>query len=220
MSTGPYCYEYPHPAVTTDVALFRLSPDGLTLLLIRRANGPFQGDWALPGGFLEIDEDLHQCAARELCEETGVVGVALREVGTFGRPGRDPRERVISVVYYGLAARDGVAPQAASDAAEAAWFPLGRLPALAFDHAEIIRAARQRLVGDLIDPTVAAPVLPERFTLAELQAVYEGLLAGPWEAPSARVWTLALAQIEETGEERPSARGQPARLYRLKRPSA
>lgn len=220
MGTGPYCYEYPHPAVTTDVALFTLSPDGLALLLIRRAHWFCEGQWALPGGFLEIDEDLPQCAARELREETGIDGVALREVGAFGRPGRDPRERVISVVYYALAARDRLAPRAASDAAEAAWFALAALPPLAFDHAEIIRAAHQRLVGDLIDPATAAPLLPERFTLAELQEVYEAILGAPLEAPSDTLWVLALAQLEDTGAERPSTRRRPARVYRLKRPGA
>jgi 8-oxo-dGTP diphosphatase len=220
MSIRPYCYQYPHPAVTTDVVLFTLRRDGLALLLIRRAHEPFAGHWALPGGFLEIDEDLPQCAARELREETGVDGLTLRQVSAFGRPGRDPRERVISVVYYALAAHDRLAPQAASDASEADWFPLGALPPLAFDHEEVIRAAHQCLARDMIDPALLAPLLPERFTLAELQAVYQVLLDAPMETSGALAWALALTRVEETGEERPSVRGQPTRVYRLKGPSA
>lgn len=132
-----YTYAYPHPAVTVDVALFAGRGAARRLLLIRRAQPPFAGSWALPGGFVEIDEDLPDAARRELAEETGLTAPALRQLGAYGTPGRDPRERVISVVY--LAELPATAPPAAgSDAAEAAWFELSALPALAFDHARII----------------------------------------------------------------------------------
>lgn len=140
-----YRYDYPHPAVTTDIVVFTLRDGAPHVLLIQRRHPPYQGHWALPGGFLDIDEDLEDCARRELAEETGVRDVALEQVHTFGRPGRDPRERVISVAYVTLLDADAVRPQAASDAAAVAWFAYDALPQLAFDHAEIIACAHERV---------------------------------------------------------------------------
>jgi 8-oxo-dGTP diphosphatase len=214
----PYCYAYPHPAVTTDVVLFTINDSRLKLLLIRRASEPFAGQWALPGGFLEIDEDLKDGALRELREETGVSGIYLEQLRTFGRPGRDPRERVISVAYYALAPCERLTVRAASDAAEASWFPVADLPALAFDHAEIIRAAHERLVAKLDYSTIAFQFMPERFTLSELQQVYEILLDAELDKRNFRKWARALEQIEETDEQRRRGSHRPARLYRLKRP--
>jgi 8-oxo-dGTP diphosphatase len=132
-----YCYAYPHPAVTVDVALFSGAPSARRVLLIRRAAPPFQGCWALPGGFVDIDEDLPDAARRELQEETGLDAPALRQLGAYGTPGRDPRERVISVVYL-AELRGQPLPVAGSDAAEARWFEVSALPELAFDHARIL----------------------------------------------------------------------------------
>ena len=153
----PFTYGYPRPAVAVDIILLRRggAPE---VLLIERANDPFGGLWALPGGFVEIDEDLPDTARRELREETGIEieeGTRLAQLGTFGRTGRDPRGRVISVVYLTSVCRTGSAPKAGDDAARAKWFPMSRLPELAFDHAEIIAEAKRRikkepgLVGDL-----------------------------------------------------------------------
>jgi 8-oxo-dGTP diphosphatase len=214
----PYCYAYPHPAVTTDVVLFTIDDRRLKLLLIRRGNEPFEGQWALPGGFLEIDEDLKDGALRELNEETGISGIYLEQLRTFGRPGRDPRERVISVAYYALAPCERLTVRAASDAAEASWFPVADLPALAFDHAQIIQAAHERLVAKLDYSTIAFQFMPERFTLSELQQVYEILLDAELDKRNFRKWARALEQIEETDEQRRRGSHRPARLYRLKRP--
>lgn len=137
-------YKHPRPALTADVVLIA-GRERPTVLLIRRGNPPFEGRWALPGGFVDIDEDLEPAARRELEEETGLAAGPLSQVGAFGRPGRDPRGRVVSVAFTGAPAADDPRPQPASDAAEARWFPLDELPELAFDHAEIIAAAtRQR----------------------------------------------------------------------------
>jgi len=141
----PYTYEYPHPAVTTDIALFSFSGSGLRVLLVKRKAPPFEGQWALPGGFVEIDEPLDACAARELREETGVETVTLTQFHTFGTPDRDPRERVISVAYLGLLPSDSPPPTAGSDAVDAQWHSVTELPDLAFDHAEIIRRAQAHL---------------------------------------------------------------------------
>jgi len=214
----PYCYAYPHPAVTTDVVLFTIRDGRLKLLLIRRGGEPFKGHWALPGGFLDIDEDLEDCALRELEEETGVSGVYLEQLRTYGRPGRDPRERVISVAHYALAPSERLSIKAASDAAEASWFPVSALPPLAFDHAEIIQAAHERLVAKLDYSTIAFRFMPERFTLSELQEVYEILLDAELDKRNFRKWALALEQIEETHEQRRRGSHRPARLYRLKYP--
>lgn len=138
----PFTYEHPHPAVAADVALFRDTPGGHELLLIRRGKQPHAGRWALPGGFVNIDEDLEPAARRELLEETGLHAGPLRQLQTFGRPGRDPRERVITVVFIGLAADPQAEPKSGDDAADARWFQLDALPELAFDHAEIIALAR------------------------------------------------------------------------------
>jgi 8-oxo-dGTP diphosphatase len=212
----PHCYEYPHPAVTTDVVLFTIRDSRLQLLLIHRGVEPFKGHWALPGGFLEPDEDLEQCALRELEEETGVTGVYLEQLRTYGQPDRDPRERVISVAYYALAASGRLSLRAASDAADASWFPVGDLPPLAFDHDDIIRTAHERLVAKLDYSTIAFQFMSDRFTLSELQEVYEILLDAELDKRNFRKWALALEQIEETGEQRRRGSHRPARLYRLK----
>lgn len=217
-SPHPYCYRYPHPAVTADVVLFTIRDGRLQLLLIRRGGEPFKGHWALPGGFLDIDEDLEDCALRELEEETGIRGVYVEQLRTYGRPGRDPRERVISVAYYALAPSNQLAIKAASDAAEASWFPVAELPPLAFDHEEIIQAAHERLVAKLDYSTIAFRLMPQQFTLSELQEVYEILLDAELDKRNFRKWAQALEQIEATGQQRRRGSHRPARLYRLKHP--
>ncbi len=214
--SGTYSYVYPHPAVTTDVVVFTVIDERLQLLLIRRSGEPFRGCWALPGGFLDIDEDLDACAARELAEETGVTGVYLEQLYSFGRPDRDPRERIISVAYYALVPANRIQVRAASDAAEAAWFPIANLPELAFDHGEIIAMAHQRLVAKLDYSTIAFQLLAETFTLGELQQVYETLIDAELDKRNFRKWALALEQIEETGELRRRGSHRPARVYRLR----
>jgi len=136
-------YEHPRPALTADVVLIAARPRP-SVLLIRRGKPPCEGRWALPGGFVEMDEDLEPAARRELTEETGLEAGSLVQVGAFGRPGRDPRGRVVSVAWVGAPAAGEAVPEAASDAAEARWFPLDDLPELAFDHGEIIAAALER----------------------------------------------------------------------------
>lgn len=143
----PFTYEYPRPQVAADVILLRQAGEP-EVLLIERGREPFRGLWALPGGFVEIDEDLSEAARRELREETGIEigdGERLVQLGAFGRPGRDPRGRTISVVYLASVCRSRSEPTAGDDAARAEWFPLSGLPELAFDHADILAEARRRL---------------------------------------------------------------------------
>ncbi len=135
-----FTYKYPRPCVTTDNLIFRKIDGNWHLLLIERGNEPFKGCWALPGGFLEMEEDLDTCAARELQEETGLTGIELHQLYAFGAPNRDPRHRTISVAYWGI---DNSERQAvgSDDAAEAQWFALDKLPSLAFDHEQILQKA-------------------------------------------------------------------------------
>lgn len=135
-----YTYDYPRPCVTTDCLIFKKMDNSWHTLLIERNNEPFKGCWALPGGFLEMDEDLETCAARELQEETGLSGIALNQFHTFGKPNRDPRHRTISVAFWGVA-RSQQEAIGGDDAARARWFVLEQLPSLAFDHNEILQKA-------------------------------------------------------------------------------
>jgi 8-oxo-dGTP diphosphatase len=136
-----FVYDYPHPALATDIAIFNSGDGGLKLLLIQRKSPPFQGDWALPGGFLEPDEDLDSCAARELTEETGISGLTLHAFANFSTPGRDPRGWTVSAAYLAVASGP-IDAKAGDDAASLAWFEIDDLPPLAFDHASIISRAR------------------------------------------------------------------------------
>lgn len=211
-------YEYPHPAVTTDVVIFTVREKKLKLLLVKRAGEPYQGRWALPGGFVRLDEDLDAAARRELEEETGVAGVYLEQLYTFGRVDRDPRERVITVAYYALIPSDKVELKAATDAEAVGWFGMDELPPLAFDHDEIVTMAHQRLSAKLDYSTIAFQFMPEKFTLSELQEVYEIILRQEMDKRNFRKWILALERIEETDEERRGGIHRPAKLYRVKHP--
>lgn len=213
-----YSYEYPHPAVSVDIVIFTIRDACLKLLLIRRAGEPYRGSWALPGGFIHLDEALDASARRELEEETGVAGVYLEQLYTFGAPQRDPRERVITVAYYALIPSDRVQLRAATDAEAVGWFGMDELPELAFDHTDIIAMAHERLVAKLDYSTLAFQFMGGDFTLSELQSVYEIILREALDKRNFRKWALALEQIEETGRERRDGAHRPAKLYRLKEP--
>jgi 8-oxo-dGTP diphosphatase len=211
-----YCYEYPHPAVTTDVVAFTVIRDDLQVLLIRRARPPYRGAWALPGGFINPDETLKECACRELEEETGIAEVFMEQLHTFSDPDRDPRERVITTVYYTLVPPNRREIRGASDAAEARWFDLEALPPLAFDHAHIVRTARARLLEKLEDPATAYRLVPAVFTLSDLQRVHEAILGVAIDKRNFRKKILGQGFIEETGEKRQCGAHRPAMLYRVK----
>lgn len=213
-----YTYEYAHPAVTTDIVIFTLQDGQLKVLLIQRANDPYKNHWGLPGGFIEINEDLQTAALRELKEETGVSGVYLEQLYTFGKPDRDPRERVISVAYYALVPIDYLHIRADSDAKNVAWFACKHLPVLAFDHKQIIELARNRLASKLDYSTIALQFMPVHFTLSALQKVYEIIMDMALDKRNFRKRILSLDCIEQTGESSRDGKHRPARLYRLKSP--
>lgn len=167
-----YTYDHPHPALAADIALLTALEGRLSILLIERAHPPFEGRWAFPGGFMEIDETLSQCAARELAEETGVAGAVLEPVAVADAPDRDPRERVVSGFHVGVVRADEVSPRSASDAKNARWFPIHDLPDLAFDHAWLMARLRDWLVTHADPLSLALRMLPRGFTPAELVKLY------------------------------------------------
>lgn len=213
-----FTYDYPHPAVTTDIAIFTIRQDELKVLLIKRALAPHQGMWALPGGFVRLDESLEEGARRELEEETGVSDVYLEQLYTFGEPDRDPRERVITVAYYALIPSEEFDIQAGSDAEGVGWFGMHELPALAFDHADILEMAYERLSAKLDYSTIAFQFMPREFTLSELQNVYEVILRDALDKRNFRKRILALDVIEATGRDKRDGAHRPAKLYRVKDP--
>lgn len=210
-----YTYEYPHPAVTTDIVIFTVQEGALKVLLIKRGMEPFKGKWALPGGFIKIDESLEEGALRELSEEAGISGVYLEQLYSFGKVDRDPRERVISVAYYALIPADSVELKAGTDADDAAWFSVADLPSLSFDHAEILTFARERLAAKMDYSTVGLKLMPKEFTLSHLQDVYEKATDKPRDKRNFRKWIFSLNVIEATGKKYASGPHRPAMLYRV-----
>lgn len=205
---------FPRPSVTVDIALFTVRERHLRVLLIRRKEWPFAGQWALPGGFVRPTETLDAAARRELAEETGVAQVFLEQLHTFGDPGRDPRTWVITVAYTALVASDALVLRADTDAAEAAWFALNNLPQpLAFDHPVILDYAVTSLRRCLpTDLQIAAALLPRRFTLTQMQEVYEIISGDTLDKRNFRKWLLATGSLAPTDEEQ-RGRHRPALLY-------
>jgi len=211
----PFTYDYHRPAVTVDITIFTVRNDELNILLIKRAEPPFQGEWAIPGGFVMEDEDLEVAAARELVEETGVSGVYLEQLFTFGAPGRDPRGHTVTVAYSALIPSDNLELTASTDAEGVAWFAIDKLPELAFDHDDILEVAHDRLVAKLEYSTIVFQLMPEAFTLTELQHVYEIIERKEIDKRNFRKRILALGVIEATGEEKREGPHRPAKLYRV-----
>jgi 8-oxo-dGTP diphosphatase len=204
-------------AVSVDVVIFSLRAGDLQVLLVKRGRPPYQGRWAVPGGFVEQNETLQAAALRELEEETGVRDVYVEQLYTFGDPGRDPRGRVITVAYFALVPPDAAqSPRAGDDAAEACWWSMYRLPRLAFDHAQVLDYALQRLRNKLEYTAVGFQLLPSEFTLSELQAAYELVLGERLDKRNFRRRILEAKVIRETRKTRRGAGGRPARLYRYR----
>ena len=205
------------PSVTVDLVILTIADNDLRVLLIRRKQGPFQNSWALPGGFVELDESLEAAAARELKEEVGVENVYLEQLFTFGDPERDPRGRVISVSYFALVDHERQKIVAASDAADAAWHTVFDPPELAFDHRRILDYAVSRLRNKLEWTTVGYELLPRRFTLSQLQRVYEIILQRRIDKRNFRKKILAQAQLRELNETRADGAHRPAKLYSFRK---
>ena len=202
----------PQPAlVTVDLVIFTIREGGLHVLLVERGIAPFVGRWALPGGFIR-NESLEEAAKRELEEETGVRDVYLEQLYTFGDLDRDPRGRVVTVAYYALIRSNGAPPVGGTDAAKARWWPVSERPALAFDHDAILDYAVERLRAKLEYTTVGFQLLPRKFTLGQLQGVYEAILGRRLDKRNFRR-KLGLLGVLTPLKERVGEVGRPAQLY-------
>jgi 8-oxo-dGTP diphosphatase len=214
----PFTYEYPRPCLTVDVVVFGLDESDLKVLLIQRGQEPFVGRWALPGGFVHLGEALDDAARRELEEEAGVKIAYLEQLYTFGDVKRDPRDRVVTVAYYALVKLAEHSLKAATDARNAAWFAVSDVPRLAFDHEKILDAALRRLQGKVRYQPIGFELLPERFTLTQLQKLYETILERALDKRNFRKKILNLGVLEELDEIEQDVAHRAARLYRFDAP--
>lgn len=211
MEEKNYTYKYPHPSVTTDCVIFGFDGTKLQVLLIERGIEPFKGRWAFPGGFLNPDETAEEGALRELQEETGLTGAYIEQFHTFTDPHRDPRERVITIAYYALVRLQEV--RGGDDAARAQWFALDEVPQLAFDHDRILREAMKRLRERIHFKPVGFELLPEKFTMKELQTLYESILDVKFDRRNFSKKMLHFDLLTELGETvNPSAKRE-AKLF-------
>ena len=212
-----YCYDYPRPALTVDCVVFGLDDEDLKVLLIQRDLAPFEGRWALPGGFVRIDETLEEAALRELKEETGIQNVYLEQLFTIGALQRDPRERVVTVAYYALVKLSDHQVRAATDARNAAWFSVDDVPALAFDHKKILGLAHERLRGKVRYQPIGFELLPAKFTLSQIQHLYEIVLDRPIDKRNFRKKILSMDILVELNEVETDVSHRAARLYKFDR---
>lgn len=210
-----HTYEFERPNLAVDCVVFGLDEEDLKIILIHRDLPPFKGRWAIPGGFVHIDESLEEAAKRELREETGVEDVFLEQLYTFGEVGRDPRERVVSVAYYALVNLRDHEIKAATDARDAAWFSVDDLPPLAFDHTRIVEAALSRLKGKVRYEPIGFELLPAKFTLTELQRLYEKILDQQIDKRNFRKKILGMGLLRELAEVQMDVAHRAARLYQF-----
>ena len=201
--------------VAVDIVIFCLREGELQVLLIRRAIPPFEGRWALPGGFVHARESLEEAARRELEEETGLRDTYLEQLYTFGDVERDPRGRVITVAYYALLTGEASPLAAGSDAGEAKWMPARKHPPLAFDHERILAYALERLAAKMEYTTVGFQLLPKKFTLGQLQRVYEAVLGRPLDKRNFRRKMTLLGVLKPLDEWVTDGPSRPAQLFRL-----
>ncbi len=210
-----HTYKYPRAALTVDCVVFGFDGGALQILLIQRGLKPFKDHWALPGGFVQMNGTLDEAARRELEEETGLKQVFLEQLYTFSGVERDPRERVISVAYYALVKHTDHVTTAATDAADARWFPLAEIPPLAFDHATILETALHRLRGKLSYEPIGFELLPAKFTLTQLQRLYEAVLGTEIDKRNFRKKVLSYNLLLPLKETRREGAHRPAQLFRF-----
>ena len=210
-----YIYDYPRPALTVDCIVFGLDDEDLKVILIERKLPPFQGQWALPGGFVQMSESLEEAARRELREETGVEQVFLEQLYTFGDVKRDPRDRVVTVAYYALVNRVDHKVHASTDANQAVWWSVTNLPPLAFDHQKIFDLALTRLKNKVRYEPIGFELLPRKFTLSQLQKLYETILGIPLDKRNFRKKILRMDLLIELDEMQIDVPHRAARLYQF-----
>lgn len=210
---GWFAYEYPRAAMTTDAVIFGFDGEELKVLLVKRGVEPYKGAWAFPGGFMRMDETIEQCAARELKEETTLEAVYMEQFGVFSDINRDPRGRVMSTAFYALVKLSEV--EGGDDAMEARWFSINKIPVLAFDHDRILRQAMLRLREDIHFRPIGFELLPEKFSMPQLQRLYEAILDIHFDRRNFMKKMLAIGILEETNEQEKEYTHRPAVLYRF-----
>jgi 8-oxo-dGTP diphosphatase len=210
-----HTYQYPRAALTVDCVVFGFDEGDLKILLIERGLDPFKGRWALPGGFVRVEETVDAAARRELAEEAGLTNIFLEQLYTFGEVNRDPRERVVSVGYYALVKLSEHEAKAATDAANAKWFPVSKVPKLAFDHADILATAVERLKGKVRYQPIGFELLPPKFTLSQLQHLYEAVLRTDLDKRNFRKKVLSFGLLVPLKETQMMGRHRPAQLFRF-----
>lgn len=208
-----YTYKYERPSITVDCVVFGLDERELRIMLIKRGAEPFKNRWALPGGFIHMDETLEKAAVRELKEETGIEKIFLEQLYTFGDVNRDPRGRVITVAYYALVNLFEHKITASTDAAKAAWFSIDDLPDLAFDHGKIIEAAERRLTNKVRYEPIGFELLPKKFTLTQLQNLYEIILEQKLDKRNFRKKILSMNLLISLDEVEEDVAHRAAKLY-------
>lgn len=212
-----YRYQYERPGLTVDCVIFGLDleEESLKVVLIERDLEPFAGRWAIPGGFVRNGETLEAAAMRELQEETGITDVFLEQLYTFGDPARDPRGWIVSVAYYALVSPDKHSIHAATDARQARWFPVTALPRLAFDHAVMLRTALERIRGKLTYAPIGFELLPHKFTIKQLQKLYEIVLGMKLDNRNFRKKIFGMDVLQELLEMQQGVPHRAARLYQF-----
>ena len=211
-----YRYKHPKPSVTVDCVVFGLDDaQQLKVLLIQRGVTPYKDNWALPGGFVRLNESIEAAAVRELKEETGIDKVFLEQLYTFGEVDRDPRDRIITVAYYALVNIGEYNVEGKTDAKNAKWFSVENLPILAFDHKKIFDVAKQRLKGKLRYQPIGFELLPTKFTLTQLQRLYETVLQEKIDKRNFRNKILKMKLLVDIGEVQAGVSHRPAKLYQF-----
>jgi 8-oxo-dGTP diphosphatase len=207
--------KFERPSVTVDVLFFTVREGKLQVLLVKRAAWPYKGYWALPGGFVNMKEDLGVAAAREIYEECGVKDLYLEQLYTFGDPKRDPRTRVITVAYYALAPFTEINSIQKEEVKEAEYFPIDELPKMAFDHKNIIEVGFKRLRDKIRYSNVVFGLLPRDFSLSEVQNIYEIIYGHVIDKRNFRKWILSSGLLESTGKKMAGQAHRPALLYKF-----
>ncbi len=208
-----YSYEYQRPALATDCVIFGFDGGELKLLLIEREREPFKNKWALPGGFVFIEETTEECAKRILLEKTGVRHMFIEQLYTFSDTDRDPRERIVSVAYYALINKHQYELIAGRDTIKAEWFELSKLPKLAFDHSKIVKMAIQRLKGKVSYQPIGFELLDEKFTLSQLQTLYEAILETQIDKRNFRKKILGMGFLKGLEEKEQNVARKAAQYY-------
>lgn len=199
--------------LSVDAVVFGYEEDKLTVLLVKRKYDPFQGKWAIPGGFVLPEESLEEAVKRELKEETGVEISYLEQLYTFGHPGRDPRGRVVTVAYFGLVKPNVFSLMADTDALDAKWFDIHKLPGIAFDHTAILKTAIKRLQSKLTYEPIGFELLDSKFPFSDLENLYTTILGRPIDRRNFRKKILSLNVLDELEEKTSRGAGRPANLF-------